>query len=415
MGRLITLAGCLNRPFDTDRERVRIFSCDNERISLAGMDLDLFEAVSRKLLLDNGLHEKYSEQYLNHLLIKILVELQKNPSAVSAKSFIENLISEFKNYAESQTVYIPLAGIHLQVDGFKIGKIKLVNVTGDKLSAMLSTIDQINSSKPNNEEKFSDYIRQEFTANMKDAVCAEFTIIAEPERAVERAVEETRQAIDILRYTQPALYHESYKVSIGLRGEVFRISHWVPIITNEEKNYQMHDTLIGPLIPFTIDRANITVMVMLGAFRLSELLAKPNKETNEYEKALLRAVHWYATSQTHFELENKFLNLIMSLETLLTPRDGNPIGTAIAEAVALLLVSNVDRRRELKKRVKELYSYRSAVSHGGNKSILYADVKELEAIVSRLINKLLINFKEKFKSVKEFLDWIESVKLSGRA
>ena len=63
----------------------------------------------------------------------------------------------------------------------------------------------------------------------------------------------------------------------------------------------------------------------------------------------MRTIYWYANSQRQFEIENQLLNLIISLETLLTPRDGNPIGTAIAEGLHLarfLAAHDIPRKRE---------------------------------------------------------------------
>ena len=71
----------------------------------------------------------------------------------------------------------------------------------------------------------------------------------------------------------------------------------------------------------------------------------------------------------------------------------------------------MENRKVLKKRVQDLYSLRSAVSHGGRKEILESDVKELNKIVRMLI-MIMIKRKDEFKSQKELLSWIEEQKLS---
>jgi hypothetical protein len=68
---------------------------------------------------------------------------------------------------------------------------------------------------------------------------------------------------------------------------------------------------------------------------------------------------------------------------------GSPIGTALAEGVALLLDDTLDARRALKKRMKELYGKRSAVSHGGGKAILDVEYAEMEQAAGALLVTLI--------------------------
>jgi hypothetical protein len=99
------------------------------------------------------------------------------------------------------------------------------------------------------------------------------------------------------------------------------------------------------------------------------------------------------------------------LETFLTPRDGNPIGTAISEGAALLLETTLEERRRMKNRFHELYRLRSGVSHGGEKSISDDAIKELREIVRRLVASM-IEFLDKMTSQKDLLQYIEDLKLS---
>ena len=168
--------------------------------------------------------------------------------------------------------------------------------------------------------------------------------------------------------------------------------------------------MVGPLVPFELGDSDIKQMEEIGAFKLSDILAKPEKQLTDFEKTLLRTLHWFSSSLTQHEIENQLLNMITCLETLLTPRDGNPIGTAIAEGVAILIRTGYEDRITLKKKVQEIYRSRSAVSHGGKKEIFESDVKELEEI-SRTLIKTMIKRKDEFKSQKELLKWIEKQKL----
>ena len=114
-------------------------------------------------------------------------------------------------------------------------------------------------------------------------------------------------------------------------------------------------------------------------------------------------------SQTQQEIENQLLNLIICIEAFLTPKEATPIGTAIAEGVAIILATGLDRKIRLKKRIKEIYGMRSAISHGGRKAILQSDLEELRSVAGDFI-MTMISRKEEFKSRQDLLVWIETQK-----
>ena len=131
-----------------------------------------------------------------------------------------------------------------------------------------------------------------------------------------------------------------------------------------------------------------------------------------FEQTLLRGLHWFSSAETQEEPENRLLNLITCIETCLTPRDGNPITTAIAEGAAIIIAHDLAGRRHLKKRIQELYRRRSAISHGGQTALLDSEWTELRHIAGALL-VTLIKRKEEFASQRDLLEWIETKKLGG--
>lgn len=69
------------------------------------------------------------------------------------------------------------------------------------------------------------------------------------------------------------------------------------------------------------------------------------------------------------------------------------------------------KRKRLKKRFLKLYKLRSAISHGGRKEILEADVHELK-IIAGLLTKYMINHKDEFQSRETLFEWFELKRLS---
>jgi hypothetical protein len=246
-------------------------------------------------------------------------------------------------------------------------------------------------------------------------VVAEFSAVAEPIRAKEIAVDETRRAMDLLRYAIPFLVPEHYKslsMNVGITGDINEGEIRAVILPClDDKSITFTSESKGPILPFDVTRETINKLRECGALDVAAILAKPASTLSDFERVLLRGIHWFGNALPQKESANELLSLVTCLETFLTPRDSNPIGTAIAEGVALLLGKSVDDRKKLKKRVKDFYGKRSGVSHGGEKAVLESDLAELRGIASRLIQRM-ISLTTSIPSQKELLEMIEDQKLS---
>jgi hypothetical protein len=377
--------------------------------------VDLFKDVARSLIEDENWSEKFSEKYVNGLLQRVLARTIRDGNSDKIKVYLDEIIEEFNSYSREHVVYVPLDGIKMSIDELPIGKVILRRMTDLNVKALMDEIEKIIQSVKHTPEDKAYLLKiqqREIGDNIKGRVCSVFKVVAEPEQARERAEEETRRIIDLFRYSIPALYPKGDNIAVGLQGEAVRVSRWIPILSTDGKSYNTHAHHVGSLIPFEINESNLEHMNKIGVFKLSKVLTKLDRDIGDFERVVLRAIHWFASSQTQEENENKLLNLITCLETLLTPRDSNPIGAFIAEAVAILLGKGIDERKRLKRRVKKLHRFRDAVSHGGRKAIFDSDLLELEGITGALTMHL-INRMDEFKSHKVLFEWIEAKKLGS--
>lgn len=150
-------------------------------------------------------------------------------------------------------------------------------------------------------------------------------------------------------------------------------------------------------------------MKRLGIFQISDALTKA--QANNLEETLIKSIHWYSVSKTQNENGNKLPCLIISLEYLFKAESGNSIGGTVAESVALVTAKSLESRKELIRIVRDSYSKRSGVAHGGNKLITDTDIHTLTIITLNTIFEVIERL-EKFKSQKELMTWIEELKLS---
>ena len=411
--KIIAISKKAQKPDKQGKRRTEVISSEGVVFALLDEIVDEYNALTKRLLREKNWSEKFSEKYIKKVLHTIIARvIQSTEKQKDAKNLLKNLINDLVNYNQEWIVLVPLSGLVMQLDSIQLGKVILYTITKEKEEELLAKIEAIILSTSYTDEEKQHIIqmqREYFLRGIQSNVCAEFRVIAEPERARERAEEETRRVLDILRYSMPSLYPDNYKVSVSLMGEITCTSRWIPIISSDSKSFNWNSQVVGPLVPFELRDGNIKQMKSIGAFKLSDILAKPEKQLTDFEKTLLRTLHWFSSSLTQYEIENQLLNMITCLETLLTPRDSNPIGTAIAEGVAFLITTGVENRKILKRRVHKKYKLRSAVSHGGRKEIFESDVKELRKITRTLI-KTMIKRKDEFKSQEELLNWIEEQK-----
>ena len=166
----------------------------------------------------------------------------------------------------------------------------------------------------------------------------------------------------------------------------------------------------GPVLPFRIDARTVEKLNESAFGLLSQILEKPLNSLTSLEQAILRGLHWFGNALCEKELENELLGYVICLEALLTPKTRDPITNAIAEGVALLLKTDYEARKRLKKRVKDLYGCRSGISHGGKKFVLSADIRELREITRDVIGKV-VNLSQQLDSHDKLLDRVEEIKL----
>ena len=304
----------------------------------------------------------------------------------------------------------------------QIGNVRLVNMKDENATRFAERCRSIvmRNKVYNDEQKqaiFADYERH-WIPKVLNRACAEVKISAEPERAVERAIEETRRVVDLLRFSILFLDSErdrgngsqnEWRKVIGIQGDACADKRTVVSI-NDEGGMYYSNSMVNHW--FDLHELVVEEMRQLGVFVLSDLMKKA--ELSEFEEVILRAVHWLASAQAQEQKENALLNLITCLETFLKPSDKDPITATIAEGVAILTADTLEARKRRKKRIKEFYQKRSTLTHEGDGEILLSELDELTAIARDLtIN--MIRRRDEFAKQQELRDWIDDQKLSGSA
>lgn len=408
-------------------------------------------------LLDDGVYaSKFSEEYLEKFLKeKVTAMMQKlresessdvRPQAI-ARETAEAIFYELDAYATRITVYLPVSGIELQLDEeeLKIGNITLQKMTQRNADEFLNKITLDIMSSPHTPET-NDALIQHFTNNLQrimeekgQPVYAVYHIIAEPIQAEKRAKEECYKAFDLLRYALPyisTLYPMDFSIpkkyldndKIGTnkfakRGKKAQIKTGNSIHFGLETEIGSYSEIISDIImmrepsflswqssrnvqprSLSINVHTIEGLKLAKVFEASAILQKVDTSQTNFERCILRSIHWFANAQTPMQPEYVFLSLISSIEAFLNPPDHSNVTLAIVEGVAAL--GGMPGYTYVKKRVENLYDKRSALSHGDRAEIMERDITELRAIAFYLIH-LMLQSTDEFTTQEQFYREVE--------
>lgn len=377
---------------------------------------DEYDDLVSYLLSQDDWVEKFSKKYVDKALRELFVTiLSDERSAVSlsakASEHLSVLVRKFESYREEHVCYVPLVGLHLSGGAVGFGPVVLKTLSGTELDNLVSTMESIVlSTKASEDVKTSQVASQKrLLESLDGVVCAEFRAVAEPQRARQRAEDETRRVLDLLRFAIPVLYAQELQVAVGFLGEVFNTNRITPTFSNDRFNVSV--SRIGPRTELELSSTNLETMRNIGIFKVAEFLGKSKTQVANFEETLLRGIHWFADAQVQPEPEGKLLSLITCLETFLTPRKNDPIRATVAEGVAMIVADDVEARKRLRRIVLDLYDQRSGVSHGGHAAVSPVGLKRLQAIAHALTS-ILIQREKEFSDKKDLAAWLVEQRLS---
>lgn len=400
-------------PRSNIKGRHRLISSHNELFILIGDVLDAYEDLLLKLLSDENWERKFSEKYVEKKLRKIVI-FNRVEEQYDLLKEIRILEEHYEKYNTIHQVYIPLVGVKAPNEPIQIGNIQFVLMTNELKNEIINKVNAIitKTTSPEDNQVYMKKYLEENLSGLEGKSFSVFEVLAEPIRARERAEIETKRAIDLLRYSVPSLYSNDYEVKVGLLGDVpKKTTRFEPTLALDNSNFSLNKEIAGPIVPFQFNEKNLKIMEDIGVFVLSEILQNTNDNIKEIESALLRGIHWLGNSTIDNDIENSFLNLVICLETFLTPRNRDPIASSIGEGVAFALAEDVESRKRIKKKIKDFYNKRSGISHGGDKSVHIGELVYLQRLTISFTVWLIDNI-DKFNSVKDLLNWVEDQKLS---
>ncbi|ROL76566.1 hypothetical protein BLX41_14540 [Pseudomonas protegens] len=360
--------------------------------------------LSQDLIVKSKATKKISEKYAFETTRKIFAGVisADQPSEHDTSVEIAAAMKTMEQYEVEQTVYLRVRGLRLG-QPLKLGNVEFVMCSAEVAKKHIAEIyEKIDYPLHSGDQRLSDRFSEYFSYN-----CLAITkVVAEPLKAFERAHDETRRSLEILRF---ACVQTNFgrNVKFGLDGDLSLVDSFAFVSSQESATGDFSPE--GNILPYFIDASGLANLDKIGALKLADFLLDPN--LSKFKESLLRAVHWLSSAITQTERENKYLHLVIALEALFTAPKGEPISNTIAESSALVINNTLSGRLQIKTLVKKCYDTRSTIAHGGKSPITDNELGQLTIIVLNVI-RALIDKTDDFQNQQDLRAHLENLKFT---
>jgi hypothetical protein len=211
------------------------------------------------------------------------------------------------------------------------------------------------------------------------------TEAGEKEMASNKAFEEVERSLNILRFfnfkdkfgTQRDL-----SISSGIEGIYWKNT------TNNESGSSSRALSDYPYFPFVITKTDLNSMRKKGNLLcFSKLLT--TKNPNKIQSKILTSLHWYGLSVKDDQDVDRFVKLVVSLESLVLDSGDEPKKHLLADRSAFILGRDKKARSEISSFILDAYSIRSDIVHEGLFEVSDEQTYKLLLLLRQLIFKLL--------------------------
>lgn len=403
----------LSNKSSSGNEFRRIITLDGKegRIELRDEAADSYMALVGEVLGKHDWNDKFSEKHIAKELGAVVADGTLSPRNMS--SMLRNLFNDFDDYDKTNIIHIPVYGIDVN-ESIGIGKVNFVKITPGVANGILSKCHDILDVSPNPESAIASSKKRlaEDVGEIVGGVCSIVKVEAEPFKAREYAIEETRRAIDIIRYALPLMFNEN-KTKVGIKGDPSMSNRMVLSISEGDRYVTMHES-VGGYIPLVLSRRTVGMFNAFGFGKLSEW-AGQDLAQDSIEQTILTSVHWFGNGVHQTRNNDALMSMSISLEALLTPKGSKSVVRDLKEGVAFIRGRDYEERNMLCKKVARLYGLRSGIAHGGDPVVRDSDVNEMTTIVINTLSKVIkmaSGKKYNINTKDDLMDWIDKKRMS---
>jgi len=151
----------------------------------------------------------------------------------------------------------------------------------------------------------------------------------------------------------------------------------------------------------------------IGNNKIWELLLLKTK--TDIQKRIITSIEWIGKANSEVNNKNRFVFYVFAIESMLTFHEKDfitpSIAHSISESTAMILGTNYEDRIVTEKKVKEIYSIRSAIAHGAEKEVSDDELNLAMNISRNIVIQFLTNTELiEIKNIDQFVEYLKKKK-----
>jgi hypothetical protein len=354
---------------------------------------------------------KWSEKYLREVEATLMGEAFTKPAEADVLAAVERAAAILDAEPPENVVVLPIAHLLLSDMELAFPNMVLHTITEGRLAEIRQRYNHIlDSSKHTEEEKANlRVIVDETTKLMLNLPCAVVTIRGDKDKVLDDATRAAETVVDFLQFVA-AKYEYSFKeIRIRIGGDL--VTNQPPTIIMASDGSSIQD-IRKRLFEhrFQLEQRHIDEMRIEGFGPLFDALAKPEADRTEFEKVLLRAMHWVADAERQQLPENKTTSYITAIDMFFSTKD-EPVTRDVTEGTAVIIGSTLADRTAILAHINKVYDTRSKISHAGDPADREAYVMA-KTLALNLIARLSA-MSSQFESKQSLRSWLKERRLSS--
>lgn len=427
-------------------KHTKIWTRDGITVFLQKEEEKLFYEILKEIITDPIIHQSFSvkdiETSIQEIITSVLKQTKEKREAAIVQE-VDTLLTKLKSKISLWTFIIPIENLKLAARQFKVADVSLFMFTEfQAMSAIKYLRDILNDNKhyKNNsalKRKIIEKFRERSVDPLLGSTCAKVEVRGTVEGAQQIAIRKIDTVLSLIKlysYSNDTFYGRYF----GIKGEIIPSNH--RSILRYKKDRSEFNPLLertGYAIPFALDKERINFMEENGFNKLRDIVRKNVK--TDFHTRLLNAIFWYskaidipevkkvedkklfgAASKRPYEeveffnLGDKFLKLIISLECLLIFGKENK-SFNLRTRSSYILTDDIEERKRLQAYMKKAYETRSTIVHEGGFAVSKAETNQFMNYVQSVIIALLNNNDNwRINSNEDLYQWFEKNRLRNR-
>ena len=356
--------------------------------------------------------DKWSLRHLRDIEATIIAAAAARTPDDDLRKAIVDAVASLEGEPPAFTDVLPITLLYLGPYELTLGNVTLQTIDDARVADIRKTFNDIIDTVQNDDEEktgFRKYV-DDITDLLKNRACAFVAARGDADRAQADALRDVEPVVDFLQLVA-AVFEPSFKdIRISVGGDLLTKQPARLLIAADKSFIQPRENMLfGHRLEMNAGRMQ---QMRDGGFGpLIDALSKPEAARTEFERYLIRSMHWIADAERQERLENRITGYVTAIDMFFATK-GEPLTRDVTEGTAMLLGRELANRKNIMKRMAEFYEMRSGVSHAGTATFDEDAVTRLKYYAVNFLSTVCGKAAQ-FKTKDEFRAWMADRRLGA--